>query len=352
MSTSLTINTIPFGSDSIVSESFKFDRVKFNRLVTVDDPEQERISLQGFYYNGQEKNSKKGVASLAFPYTRGVAPITVFNPFPDTLRQQLRHGLRHIRQKDDVMNSITRKDFVEQDGKTFMSYWVYDISELDLPSDFDADKESTSLLNQAGTIYSPAGASQTETLNRWLNDASQLGTQLSVVPQQYVLPENIPNRYPGFSEPSLVTPVVGNGLSYNEYTSIMRKMDNWKTGKSKSKMKLFCFSIDATGRVQEYRTIGYDFFQESAGANLSLVRYPVHDDKYLYFTGNKSLPDQETKFTLVMPVRDIPNLIQQPVPYSKLPFLVGPVQIGKKQYASIAKMSLGNQYSLLVFELP
>lgn len=352
MSSSITVNTIPYSTDSIVTESFLFDRVKFGQLLLSDNPESESISLQGFYYDGAEKNKKKGIASVSFQYVRGTAPVTIFNRFPDMLRQQLQKGLKHIRKQDDVMNSITRKDLVRQNGVTFMSYWVPDVSELDLPYGYDAENSGGGLLNAPFSASADASERlmQTATLNRWLNDAERLGSQLTIVPPLYVLPENIPNQYPVFSEPSMVTPVVGNGLSGDEYNRIMNNMDRSGNGKLNFKIKLMSFCIDSAGRVPDYTIIGYDFFQESGGINFSLLRYPVYDGKSMQFMGNVKKPDTGIGFTLVKPMNDAPLLDNHPLPCDQQPVLGTPVQTGRQQYISLAKISNPlNQYFLLMF---
>ena len=126
MSADIHLQTITYGTNYAVNETFQFTKAKFYDLIFFDNPVKEEIQLAGFYYDGSTK-IKTGLASIRFPYERKKPAHENFILFTKAQRIDLLKGMEHVRRKNDVMDFIKLRDIIEEDGQVFLSAWILDI---------------------------------------------------------------------------------------------------------------------------------------------------------------------------------------------------------------------------------
>lgn len=126
LSAAIQVYTIPYGSENYVTETYRFDKVKFYDLIFFDHPAAEQVQLAGFYYNGATK-IKEGLATIGLPYERKLPVTPKFFPLTKEQRNELQQEMQHVRRKNDVMDFVKLKDIIEEDGQVFLSTWILDV---------------------------------------------------------------------------------------------------------------------------------------------------------------------------------------------------------------------------------
>lgn len=126
LSAGIQVYTIPYGSENFITETYRFDKVKFYDLIFFDHPAAEQVQLAGFYYNGATK-IKEGLATIGLPYERKLPVTQKFYPLTQEQRNELQQQMQHVRRKNDVMDFVKLKDIIEEDGQVFLSTWILDV---------------------------------------------------------------------------------------------------------------------------------------------------------------------------------------------------------------------------------
>lgn len=122
----IQVYTLPFDSENFVTETYRFDKVKFYDLIFFDQPAAEQVQLAGFYYNGATR-IKEGLATIGLPYDRTSTVTQKFYPLSKDQRSELQQEMRHVRRKNDIMDFVKLKDIIEEDGQVFLSTWILDV---------------------------------------------------------------------------------------------------------------------------------------------------------------------------------------------------------------------------------
>ncbi|MBI2273507.1 MAG: hypothetical protein HYU70_06905 [Bacteroidetes bacterium] len=126
LSAGIQVYTIPYDSENFITETYRFDKVKFYDLIFFDHPAAEQVQLTGFYYNGATK-IKEGLATIGLPYERKLPFTQKFFPFTKEQRKELQQEMQHVRRKNDVMDFVKLKDIIEEDGQVFLTTWILDV---------------------------------------------------------------------------------------------------------------------------------------------------------------------------------------------------------------------------------
>lgn len=126
LSAGIQVYTLPYDSENFVTETYRFDKVKFYDLIFFDHPAAEQVQLAGFYYNGATK-IKEGLATIGLPYERKLPVTQKFFPLTKEQRNALQEQMQHVRRKNDVMDFVKLKDMIEEDGQVFLSTWILDV---------------------------------------------------------------------------------------------------------------------------------------------------------------------------------------------------------------------------------
>lgn len=126
LSAGIQVYTLPYGSENFVTETYRFDKVKFYDLIFFDHPAAEQVQLTGFYYNGATR-IKEGLATIGLPYERKLPVTQKFFPLTKEQRNELQQQMQHVRRKNDVMDFVKLKDIIEEDGQVFLSTWILDV---------------------------------------------------------------------------------------------------------------------------------------------------------------------------------------------------------------------------------
>lgn len=134
LSAGIQVYTIPYGSENFVTETYRFDKVKFYDLIFFDNPAAEQVQLAGFYYNGATK-IKEGLAAIGLPYERKLPVTQKIFPLTKEQRNELQQQMQHVRRKNDVMDFVKLKDIIEEDGQVFLSTWILDVPNYMLVKD-------------------------------------------------------------------------------------------------------------------------------------------------------------------------------------------------------------------------
>jgi hypothetical protein len=347
ISTSVTVNTIPFNEEELHTESFRFERVKFNRLVLSDNPGKQSIQLQGFYYDASRIYSKTGLVSLQLPYERGKQPNNLFMPFPALLREEARTGLTNLRRKDDVMNSIMLNNIASENGETLLSFWARDVSESRLQSEYGMDKSRELNWRETASEASSFNASLKKIYERWLN-----GIDVVAIP---------PPAY-RTSAPALKTNVniYNDGIwaasdlmeleRKNPYTDRNRiaagiHLENFAPGK----MNLVNFRLDSSGNLAAYSVINDTFFASDTGERMEMTRYPILYKNNYYFASS-GLISTDGPFSVIQPTDNNgdPAIWRSSLVLSKYTVLSNPVKTTQNTYLWLVKNAGVNAgYSLL-----
>ena len=116
LSSDLTLNTIPFFEEQIVSETFTFQKVKLKSLRVFQNNIGNCIEVEGLYVNGSGKNNK-GMYSIAFPLGRKNELAPRFIPFSLEMIKNFKQGFTAT--EESILNSIQLHEIVYSDSGSF-----------------------------------------------------------------------------------------------------------------------------------------------------------------------------------------------------------------------------------------
>jgi hypothetical protein len=328
LSSAVSINTIPFHGDELTSETFRFERIKFNRLILSDNPGQQMVQLQGFYYDGQIKNTKKGLVSLQLPYERGKQPNNKFNLFPDHLRVQLRKHLVHLHRKDDVMNTLSLNNFVTEKGATLLSFWVRDVAAFEQQGEFETDQNREKLwANMAKNMKLPE-ARVKDMYDRWLNGANT--SHYSLSPQSGTA--SISNTGNFIYESSTSPAIYQSGRTYSNGGSL-RGVNEAR------KRNLVNFRLATDGKLADLSIISDRFLSTEMKDELEAFAFPLLYENGLGFAKTGWM-DRDEAFYVILPqgVNDpVRKPLTQVMPLST--FVTAPIKTGDNTYGWLMKQA-------------
>ncbi len=116
LSTDLSVNTIPFKDEVIVSETFTLEKVKLRNMRVFQNNECRCIQAEGIYADGLRKGNK-GIYSIAFPPGRKNELAPRFIPFHDAMIRNLKQGFSATGEM--VRNSLQLQEIIYSDSGSF-----------------------------------------------------------------------------------------------------------------------------------------------------------------------------------------------------------------------------------------
>jgi hypothetical protein len=117
ISSDLTVNTIPFAEEQIVSETFTFQKVKLKSLKIFQNTESNCMQAEGLYVDGVSKINK-GLYSIAFPLGRKNELAPRFIPFSEELVKNFRRGFAAT--DETILKSILLQEIIYSDEGSFV----------------------------------------------------------------------------------------------------------------------------------------------------------------------------------------------------------------------------------------
>lgn len=116
ISSDLTLNTIPFSEEEIVSEIFTFGKVKIKTMRVFQNAECNCIQAEGLYVDGTPKTNK-GIYSIAFPLGRKNQLAPRFIPFGAEMIRNFKKNFSAT--EETVQNSLQLEDIIYSDSGSF-----------------------------------------------------------------------------------------------------------------------------------------------------------------------------------------------------------------------------------------
>ncbi len=112
ISSNLTLNSISFEEELIISETFTFEKVKFKSLQIFQNQECACLQVEGMYVDGITKINK-GIYSIAFPPGRKNELAPRFIPFGEDLIKSFKKGFSAT--AESIVKSIQLQDILYAD---------------------------------------------------------------------------------------------------------------------------------------------------------------------------------------------------------------------------------------------
>lgn len=350
ISTEVVINTIPLQGQALFTASYPLHKVKFDNFLLSDNIKQQKIQLQGIYYDGQNK-IKAGIACVQFEYDRSVWVHSRLTPMEDSLKKEMRRGMPHIRKKDNVLNSIYHKDIVEKDGYVLVTARVKDISEREVKRDreWEVMQSKTAQSLRRSANGSNAMISNPEQLNQWLSDAQRLNTTIIRPPVADIRTPGVATQeLPAFS--NLSPPDFGSAPLYSPSANLQNLFSYTAQRRQPYKNrteKLVYWIVDDSGYCKKYGIIDDHAFQAKDSVVLQLLSYPQLQDKnYLYFSGLHPVSSSGALYPVLrLEKRDHENWLF-PVNYKNDTVLYLPFTNENGQYAGLSKNNKTGKYGI------
>lgn len=117
ISTDLTLNTVPAAEETMISETFSFQKVKLKTMKIFQNNECNCIQSEGMYAEGQGKKNR-GIYSIAFPPGRQNQLAPRFIPFTEEMIRNFRKGFSAT--DEMVQNSLQLHDILYSDSGSFV----------------------------------------------------------------------------------------------------------------------------------------------------------------------------------------------------------------------------------------
>ncbi len=114
LSSSLSIHTVPFDSDEMVTESFAFQKKKILGLLPLENTDKKQIQLGGLFLEGHLKNTE-GVMYISMPVTRGNGMDYKLYAFQQMALQQLEK--QSSRKPYRMLNGLKPSFIMREEGK-------------------------------------------------------------------------------------------------------------------------------------------------------------------------------------------------------------------------------------------
>ncbi|MES2004439.1 MAG: hypothetical protein V4450_07950 [Bacteroidota bacterium] len=275
LSAGVQLYTIPYGSKTVVSEKFQFDKVKFYDLLFFDNPVTEEVQLSGFYYDGSTK-IKTGLVSIRFPYARKKPIHEKFIVFSEAQRKKLLEGMVHVRRKNDVMDFMKLRDIIEENGQVFLSAWILDIPNYLLVK----DNQKETMRNTEIAEWVRPGKEGTLDISRFSSINPRVGTRLAS--------DLLPNEATGLSinnvQNSTYNPPITQVSSRTRpgLASLPTRDPDLKVNWISPK-KFAYFTITADNAMW-MQVLPGNFPVASVSYQFSMWDYPLVENDHLYFT--------------------------------------------------------------------
>jgi hypothetical protein len=122
LSTDLTINTVPFDEEAMVSETFSLQKMKLKTMNIFQDTSCNCLQAQGTYADGSVK-TVRGMYTLSFPLTRINELRRRFSPFTPEMIKEFKKGFAAT--DGGICNSLLLQEIVYTGNS---SYAVFRIS--------------------------------------------------------------------------------------------------------------------------------------------------------------------------------------------------------------------------------
>lgn len=114
LSSNLSIHTVPFDSDEMITESFAFQKKKILGLLPLENANKKEIELGGLFLEGHLKNTE-GVMHINMPITRGNGLDYKLYAFQ---QMDLQHSERqNLRKPYRMLNGLKPSFLMREDGK-------------------------------------------------------------------------------------------------------------------------------------------------------------------------------------------------------------------------------------------
>ena len=117
ISTDLVLNTVPATDETMISETFSFQKVKLKTMKLFQNNECNCIQAEGMYADGQGKKNR-GLYSIAFPPGRQNQLAPRFMPFTEEMIRNFRKGFSAT--DEMVQNSLQLHDILYSDSGSFV----------------------------------------------------------------------------------------------------------------------------------------------------------------------------------------------------------------------------------------
>jgi hypothetical protein len=117
ISSDLSVNTISFGEEQIVSETFNFSKVKLKSMRVFQNNECNCMQAEGLYVDGTTKTNK-GIYSIAFPLGRKNELAPRFIPFSEEMIKNFKRGFSATEAM--IQNSLQLQDIIYSDSGSFV----------------------------------------------------------------------------------------------------------------------------------------------------------------------------------------------------------------------------------------
>lgn len=116
ISTDLTLNTISYAEEEIVSETFVLQKVKLKTMRVFQNEQNNELQAEGLYTDGMEKVTS-GIYSISFPRTRKSELNPRFTPFSTEMIKSFKKGFSA--NDATIRNSLQLHDMIYSDSGSF-----------------------------------------------------------------------------------------------------------------------------------------------------------------------------------------------------------------------------------------
>jgi hypothetical protein len=345
ISTEVVINTIPLESKEMSTANYLLHKVKFDKFLFSDNVKQQKIQVQGIYFDGQEK-VRTGVASFQFDYMRNPEMRSRVTPVTEEFKNEMRAGLSHLHKRDNVLNSLYPKDiFLEKDGNLLITANVKDISEKEVKRDRGWEQMQTKATQD--WWKSITGNDGKPVMERWLADAAKTPVYLTPVVDTRnpgILGQEALPAFPDQNRPVYNSAFAGNyDQSKKSGGSAMFQRQSYANRSE----KLVYWILDDLGNCKRYGIIDDNIFHEKDTAVLQLLSYPLLQDKnYAAFSGQDPISRQGALSSILrIDKKDNENWLF-PINYKNDTVLYLPFTNDNGQYSGLYKNNKTGKYGI------
>ncbi|MEO8172004.1 MAG: hypothetical protein ABI581_02930 [Sediminibacterium sp.] len=116
ISTDLTLNTIPYEEEEIVSETFTLQKIKLKTMRVFQNDPNNVLQIEGLYTDGMDKVTS-GIYSISFPRVRRSELKPRFIPFTEEMIKSFKKGFSAT--DATIRNSLQLHDMIYSDSGSF-----------------------------------------------------------------------------------------------------------------------------------------------------------------------------------------------------------------------------------------
>jgi hypothetical protein len=116
ISTDLTLNSIPFNEEEIVSETFTLQKIKLKTMRVFQNDQSDVLQAEGLYTDGMDKVTS-GIYSISFPHERKSELKPRFIPFSPEMIKSFKKGFSAT--DATIRNSLQLQDMIYSDSGSF-----------------------------------------------------------------------------------------------------------------------------------------------------------------------------------------------------------------------------------------